>query len=334
MYKKILVSIMLMVFGLSTVYGQTAQKKQPQQSQVTNLQENTDFVAIITRLSGKVLFQRKKDTVKWEKAKLNLPLYEGDKIKTEESSQATLWLRIGGIISVNQKETLVVTVPQEKKAEPLFSNLWEAFTRKIRRSQVREELDSMLVIKSYDSAYKIDVLSPRNTKLLAAPTVFEWTPVSDAKEYVLTIGYFSGMQKIWQTKVNDTMYSFENKTLPEFIMGKPYLWEIEAYNDEGQPIASDSTWFTIMTEGERDAIKNDVELITQSASNDKATVNLLLAAFYEDNELYWESERLLKELLKDVDQPIIHLMLGDLYLKLGLVKQSLRETQNGSEITQ
>ena len=328
MYKKIFVSIMLMVFSLSMAYGQTAQKKQPQPSQVTKLKEDTNFIAIIIKLNGNVLFQRKKDTTKWEKAKLNLQLYEGDKIKTEESSQATLWLRAGGTIPVKQKETLVVKVPLDKKDNPVFSNLWETFNRKVHRSQMRD-LDSVVVMKSLDST--INVLSPRNTKLLAVPTVLEWSAVTNAKEYVLTIGYFTGMQKIWQTTVNNTIFTVENKALPELIPGKPYLWEVEAYNDKLQPIASDSTWFTIMTEVERNTIKTDVELITQSASNDNAIVYLLLASFYEDNELYWESEQLLKELLKEDDQPFTHQMLGDLYLKLGLVKQFQSEIQKGSE---
>ena len=298
-------------------------------------------VAIITGLDGNVSFQQSKDK-NWKKAMLNLPLYEGDKVKAQEASQATLWLRNGFPVVIKPKETVTVTTPKDKQRAPLFNTLWGALTRKVRRSHNKEHFDVTLAIRGETEADGINTLSPRNTSLLIAPKTFQWTEAPGAMEYILTIGYFTGMDKIWQTKVNGTSpdslypakrdFSLQNATVPRFVLGRTYLWEVEAYDKEARLIASDAAWFRILTEGESDAIGDSIELIRRSAPDDKMTERLLLAAFYEQNELYLEAERLLKKALGENDHKSLHLMLADLYLVLGLTKQSRQEFQKAGEI--
>jgi tetratricopeptide (TPR) repeat protein len=224
-----------------------------------------------------------------------------------------------------------VTKQQGKQPSPFFSTIWGALTRKVRRSHNKERFDITLAIKG-GIEVDIDILSPRNTRLLAAPKTFEWTEVPSAAEYLLTVGYFTGKNKIWQTKVNGTSFSLENVDIPIFALGKTYLWEMEAYNNNGRSITSDTAWFLILTEEERDAIRDSIRLIQQNAPDDKMTEHLLLATFYEENELYLESERELKEVIGENDQASLHLMLADLYLKLGLTRQSKQEFQKAGEI--
>jgi hypothetical protein len=62
---------------------------------------------------------------------LNLPLYEGDRVKTEAGSQATLWRRNGGAIVLKPKEIVRVTKKNSQKREDFFETLWNLLIHKI-----------------------------------------------------------------------------------------------------------------------------------------------------------------------------------------------------------
>ncbi len=295
-------------------------------------QEDKIPIAIITGLSGNALFQRSKEK-KWERALLNLPLYEGDKVKAQEASQATLWHKNGGTIIIKPKETVTVTTPKDKPQTPFYKTLWRVLTQKVSRSHNQQRFDVMLSIKGEMEIDKIYTLSPRNTRLVSVPESLDWTPTPNAKEYTLTIGHFTGTNKIWQTKVNRASFSLKKAPELKFVSGKTYLWEVEVYDKDRRFMSSDSAWFRILTEREYNAIRDAIELIRREASSDKMTERLLLASFCEEHGLYLESERLLKEALGENGKSSVHLMLADLYLVLGLTKQSRREFQKVEKVS-
>lgn len=273
-------------------------------------------IAALTGVSGEVTVIRSggKTTVK---GKLNLPIYEGDTIKVVKGS-ATVWFMKGGIKTVKPDQPLIAT----KKGETEKANrAWKAFRQKSSSSFRDENLTLVGATRSSVDPSQVLILFPRNTKLIAPPESLKWSKVASADAYVITVGMFEGRgpeDRLWFSASAETEFKWPSNA-PKFQAGRAYLLEVAAIKGD-ETISSETAWFSILPKPQLERVSEDAKAIKEDKNIDsKSALHLLLAALYEDSDLYADAEKELKQAQDDPDQKdMIHIMLGDLYKKIGL----------------
>jgi hypothetical protein len=273
-------------------------------------------IAALTGVSGDVNVIRAdgKTTVK---GKLNLPIYEGDTIKVAKGS-ATVWFISGGIKTVKPAQPLLVTRKVETAKAGKF---WKAFRQKSSSSFRDENLTLVGATRASVDPSQVLLLSPRNTRLLEAPMSFKWSKVESADAYFITVGVFEGKgpeDRLWYNAVAETELKWPSDA-PKFQAGKTYIWEVAAIKGD-ETLSSETAWFSLLSKSQIQRVKDGERDIANDKNIDSESIrHLLLAALYEDSELYVDTERELKSIQEVPEhKDMVHLMLGDLYRKIGL----------------
>jgi hypothetical protein len=163
-------------------------------------------------------------------------------------------------------------------------------------------------------------LSPRDTKLVSAPVVFEWSG-SDSLRYRIQVSGPQGL--LWEQANLARKPLTYPASAPALSPGVRYSWQIAA---PGQP--AERTEFEILAADDAARAREAMDLITPAAlpGSSRSSVAVVRAGWLFQQQLYADSRReLMAALAADPDEPTLHLLLGQVYERIGLRELATRE---------
>lgn len=171
-------------------------------------------------------------------------------------------------------------------------------------------------------------LSPRDTRVLAGPVVFEWSG-SDTLRYRVRV---SGPQgTLWeQTNLPRRPLAYP-ASAPVLAPGVRYAWQLEA---PGQP--AQRTEFELLAPAAAARARESVELLTPASlpGYSRSSVALMRAGFFFQEQLFADARReLMAAIAADPDEPTLHLLLGQVYERIGLPELATRELVEARDLS-
>lgn len=276
-------------------------------------------VGIITEVKGHVQIKRAGERA-WKTAKVNMPVYIGDVLRTGSDGRAVVWTPTGQVQTIGPRKT-VRMAPVKNPRKSLWREVWTSFVSWMKANFSEESLAQVAAARTPISSpvkNHLILLSPRNTKVLEERPVFTWAEVEGAQGYRVTIGFFDGSKRIWETVVNKNSLRYPIDA-PELKPDKVYVWEVEAI---GVPNASESAWFVVLHPAEARDIKFTLRQLRDKAP-DFLAYSLVAASFLESRGCYLDAISLLEDALKKSPrQPEPKFLLATLYETVGLSKRA------------
>lgn len=163
------------------------------------------------------------------------------------------------------------------------------------------------------------LLSPRDGKLLGPP-VLEWGG-SDRLRYTVRVSGPEG--PIWeQTNLPRAPLAYP-VSAPRLSPGVPYRWDLEAKDFPAQ-----QGKFMILSPTQVAAVRDTLAALSPASLSGypKNTVTLIRAEYLIEQELYLEARMELESAITgDPDEPGLHLMLGHVHERTGLMELAAEE---------
>ncbi len=281
-----------------------------------------DPVAVVTELhgdAGQVEVKRGSESG-WEPAKPLLALRPGDQIRALGNARAVL-VFVGGrgqqvVSAVNSPFSVEVRDDGRvgERVRAVVGRVTEFLTGQQR------DLDRVPVASRTVLPPRVVILSPRNTRLLPGDVSFEWSG-SESLRYRVRV---SGPQGIVleQTDLPRATVSYLSPA-PLPSSDTAYAWELAASNQQ-----MEVALFDIVSETDTRRIREALELLTPASLTgySPSTIVVLRAGLLIQERLYADARReLVAGLAADPDEPTLHLLLGDVYERIGLVEIAARE---------
>ncbi len=246
-----------------------------------------------------------------------LSLRPNDQLRVTQNAQAVLFF-IGGqgtvIVSAGNSPYTVqaqVAVPAGKAAD-LFAGLGRLLTGK------KKDL-SYVPLTTRSVQQPPLLLSPRDGKLVGPP-VFEWGG-SDRLRY--TVRLLGPQGPVWeQANLPRAPLAYPSNA-PPLTPGVTYQWELEARE---YPVQRGS--FTLLSPEQIGTIRDTLRTLDPAAlpGYPKNTVSLMRAAFLFEQALFSDARReLVAAIALDPDEPTLHLLLGQVYERTGLMVLAAEE---------
>ncbi|EKU96545.1 hypothetical protein Lepto7375DRAFT_0007 [Leptolyngbya sp. PCC 7375] len=177
------------------------------------------------------------------------------------------------------------------------------------------------------------VISPRNTALINGCPTLHWNNVEGANNY--TVGIRGGGLE-WQTETSDTQIGKDDYPCNEILQpGIRYLVIVETDTGESSETEQGvSIRFNILDEEQVSTLSTRItQLVQHNLSPDLE--QLARAHLYQDNNLNTEAIELLERLVQQGSQfTATYLLLGDLYLQVGLIPFARQPYLKGLELAQ
>jgi hypothetical protein len=171
------------------------------------------------------------------------------------------------------------------------------------------------------------LLSPRGSKLLGPP-VFEWGG-SDRLRY--TVRVFGPQGTLWEQTDLPRAPLLYPSTAPLLQPGVSYRWELTA---KGFP--AQQAEFTILSSEDGARVRSDLESLDPARLGEypRNTLRLVRAGYLVDQELFEEARRELRAAIAaDPDEPSLHVLLGNVYERVGLDDLAAEEFDEAQFLT-
>ena len=287
-----------------------------------------DPVAIMTEIKpgqGEVRVKPAAEAA-WQAPLPLLSLRPGDQIRTTGNGTAVLMFT-GGRGTVTISATNSPYTVQDPPAGATQGKIQELIAH----------LGQLLMGKKKDLTYTpvivrrvkqpVLLLSPRDGRLLGPP-VLEWAG-SDRLRY--SVRLFSPQGLIWQQdNLHRAPLSYP-ATAPPLSSGLLYHWELETTGFPAQ-----RGQFTILSPTEVAAVRGILTALGPASlpGYPKNTIILMRAGFLMEQELYAEAQQELQEAIAgDPGEPSLHLMLGNVYERIGLGDLAIEEFDEAQFLT-
>ncbi|MBK1990538.1 hypothetical protein A0J48_023940 [Sphaerospermopsis aphanizomenoides BCCUSP55] len=163
------------------------------------------------------------------------------------------------------------------------------------------------------------IISPRNTALLNNRPILRWNGVPGATRYKVQVKD-AGLSLDWQTETSNTQIEYPGQPVlqPNFS----YLLTVETNKGDSSREDGVKLNFTLLDTQTAESVRTKVAILKQQKLTHEAE-GLGLAYLYQSYNLKSEAINLLEDLVKRGSQTsAVYQFLGDLYLQVGLSKES------------
>lgn len=278
-------------------------------------------VGVITEVKGAVYIKRM-GKGSWQPAKVNMPIYVGDVLRTGAKARVVVWTPNGRAQTIGSNKTVSIA-PVKSGRNSLWREVWTSFVGRMKNSFSEESLATVAAARlpsSIPNRNRLTLLSPRNTKVLDRQPTFVWSGVEGAKGYRVTIGFFDEGKRVWEVIVNGTSLRYPEDA-PELKPEKVYIWQVEAI---GVPEASESAWFEVLHPAEARDLRFALRQLSSKAP-DFISYSLMAASLLESRGCYSDAISILKVAIKQAPkQPEPQFLLANLYETVGLSSHALQ----------
>jgi len=301
-------------------------------------QQEPQYLALITDITGEALV-KKAQRAGFEKALWGMQLYEGDKIKTLESSGVSLLFSNNNFITLGPNSTLTISKgPTSLKNSPeLIRNagteLFADFSNLTLRRTREGEIGALAGLRLGGPELVIELLSPRDTKIKTTRPSFMWSSKKEFDKFKVKLFDSSGL--VWARETSVTRLDYPEDETP-LAYGKSYFWQVES---EGhlESFKSPSVGFNILSEEELQQVASEEKRVQDMFKDDLNSSNYhsLLGAYYGKLGLREEAIAKFEMIAKlHAEAPLPHEILGKLYSDIGLKDKAIAELQKALELSQ
>jgi hypothetical protein len=261
----------------------------------------------------------------WRSASPLNTLRAGDQVRTGGDATAVVLLTGGrGTVRVDAK-TSPYTVPAVQAGDGAVQKARTLLTASLGFLSTGAKEPPKALLSTRGGARRPEILTPRNGPVLPDSLVFEWLG-SQFSRYTVRVLDPSGVV-LERKGVVGARFAYPPDA-PALTPGVRYRFQVEAL---GQPPYE--SWFEVVDPARAAAVREDLKQLAASlgpgvpANSVAAVEGGALAA----EGLFHDARQVvLAALARDPDEPALHMLLGNLYLKTGLPKlaaQSLDEAQ-------
>ena len=272
-------------------------------------------VAVLTEIrigQGDVQVKRAGDLA-WTAPQPLLALGPGDQLRATGDGRAVIVFIGGGgsqtVSSTNSPFT--IQAPTGETGAARLRGLLASVTQFL-LGQGKEPAYQSLSVRSARVGPPL-ILSPRESRILPGPVIFEWAG-SDRPRYRVRI--FGPHGLVWE-RANLPRQPLPYPPGPPALQaGVRYTWELEA---EGYP--RERAQFELVPPSEAERVQAALALLEPATLADypRNTVALMRAGLLFQEGLYHEARReLLTAVRADPDEPTLHRLLGHVYERVGL----------------
>ncbi len=229
---------------------------------------------------------------KWESAKTGSQASKNDKIKIHKNAYASLIHKSGKAVELSKPGTYNASAVSKKVAASK-SNVSQRFADylmdEISSSESLEESDyasqmgtTGAVERSLEKPKPIKLNSPRKVHFMNPVFTFRWKPLKDVKNYKLIISDRFD-KPIFEKEARCCSITLNADEL-DLNRDSYYFWKVRAESDKNKE--SDYACFLTLSDKKIGAIKDTVDIIKKELKGgNKASSQIILAAFYEQNYL-------------------------------------------------
>ncbi len=248
----------------------------------------------------------------WKSAQPLMPLGIGDEVRVAHGADAVLLLRAGGTQRVTAADSpLSVKAPPESRASDqaraAMTSVAQFFFGKQTPPTYRKA-----AVRGAGRPAPLEILFPRETRVFPGPVTFVWRG-SDKLTY--TVRVFDGPRVLWEhASARPTELPYAGTPLEP---GMRYVWEVTA---PGQPVQR--AQFEILPEVDAVRVRNGLAALGRLTEQgySPGTVALMRTAILSEDGLYGSAQRELEDAIaRDGQEPTLHLVLGHVYERMGLI---------------
>lgn len=281
-----------------------------------------DPVAVLTELRmerGQVQVKRAGES-QWAVPQPLLALRPGDQLRAMGEARAVLVFTGGrGVQSVSASNSpFTVEAPasggSSEKLRGVLGSVADFLVGK------QKDLNYLPLSVRAVRPPRVMPISPRDTRVLAAPVVFEWSG-PDSLRYRVRV---SGPQgTLWEQANLPRRPLTYPASAPALAPGERFAWQLEA---PGQP--AQRTEFEILAPAAADRVREAADLLTPASlpGYSRSSVSLVRAGFFFQEQLFADARReLMAAIAADPDEPTLHMLLGRVYERIGLGEMATRE---------
>jgi hypothetical protein len=271
-----------------------------------------DPVAVLCQIrigQGEVWVQHT-GTSDWSPPRPLLALQAGDQIRVKGDGQAVLIFTGGGtqtVASANSPYT--VQAPTAASGKENVGALVGRVTQFL-LGQGKSPTYRPLAVRNPRQPV---ILSPRETKLLPEPVIFEWSG-PDRLRYSIRVRGPQGL--LWEQAQLPRQPLSYPEAAPTLRDRVPYTWELQT---NGHPVQR--AQFELLPTSEAARVQEMLALLQPDTlpGYSANTLLLLRAGFFFREGLFQEARReLLAGIAADPNEPTLHLLLGHVYDQTGL----------------
>jgi hypothetical protein len=167
------------------------------------------------------------------------------------------------------------------------------------------------------------VISPRMTYLLTDKPTLKWNEVEGATSYTVRIDVEIGENRklLWQKMVTSTEIDYPEDERP-LKWGRKYLVTVEASNGaSSRNDAGGHLGFEVLDPESIKRVQDQVTTINQNSAGEKRSI-VIADLYREENLIINAIETLEKSVAQESKNPLIYMMLGDVYGLSGLNLQA------------
>lgn len=274
-----------------------------------------NFCLKVSICSGAIQYQKEGFT-KWENCKQNTLLQENDFLKFSKSSYALFTTNDKKLLEYKTEGTIKVKSLLDKNKSNLTSsiknvvqNIVEDVISKSNNNQVTSLSDRAL------NSYNIQTHVPKN-KCYLFDTLISFSWYSGCKGYNFKI-----MDKIdkliYESTINDTFIVIDPSDEKIFLAyDELYRWSVSCKSENK---SSGSEMFLVLSKDASDKISDSTKFIISEIGNpdDNAFPNIVLASFYERNNLFLEVESCYQRALKIAPNQEFRNLFANFLVKIG-----------------
>jgi hypothetical protein len=294
-------------------------------------QQEAQCIALITGIKGDVTV-KKEGKSEFVKAKWGTQLFNGDQIRTDPGSEATLSFSEGYIIKLEPGSMMTLSnngsSPSKEGGnyKKISSAMMMDITALTSREASKKDISALAGLRGIEVKEPVELSFPSNTYVMTNRPTFEWIPEKEFDNYIVNLYNSKGL--VWSKRVSGNSLKFpENENGLDF--GETYFWNIEgeALLDNKK---SSNYKFSVLSIDKSREVKNQEALIrmTFDSESDSSSLHSFLGAYYI-------SQGLLDDAIKEFEiisrmnpeAPLPHEILGSLYSDVGDKDKAIDELQ-------
>jgi tetratricopeptide (TPR) repeat protein len=153
----------------------------------------------------------------------------------------------------------------------------------------------------------VNIISPKDTKILSGLPVFEWAGMPMVF-YIVKV--YDGNEMLWQKKGIQSKEIMYPQDAPSLAPDKQYAFEVSTYGHKAARVT-----FTIASVDESKAIRKELSNIEkEGTSYGRSTLAIMQAMLLIEKGYYYDARRILLDAIsKDPSEPALYRLLGRLY---------------------
>ncbi|NWF89723.1 MAG: hypothetical protein HXY50_09720 [Ignavibacteriaceae bacterium] len=238
----------------------------------------------VLTISGKVSYKNSSSST-WKTLRTGEVLKMEDELLLEKNGYLVLMSSHGKTIEVLDEGTSRV-----REIESRLNNSQTSLGKKFTDFIVQEMMTNKSEKKEMKTFAAVVRVKPNHiesgipafTAFSETEILIKWYTYPYSSKYVLSI-INSDKAAIFMDITEDTVYSFDSEKL-KLNKGKLYYWYV--FDADNPEVVSDTNSFSLLTEQEKNAISDSVELLNNELTSNRTPLNqFALGKYYENNNL-------------------------------------------------